>query len=259
MRHTFATTEPVELLLEIQAGTMTVHASPTTEVALDVTAHGGDDHAVTVERAGRQIRVIGPRGIGLFRRGSHIDIRASVPEGTDLVVRTGSADLQVTGSIADVDIRTGSGDMAIGLTTGSVRATAGSGDVRLGSVAADAAINAGSGDIVIERAGGRVLVKSGSGDVVVRTCAADVSATTGSGDIHLGRLTVGTTTVRTGTGDVLVAVTDGVPVWTDIAAGGGVTSTLTPRGEPGPGQPFVTVRGQVGTGSVRLIDAGTDA
>lgn len=256
MRHTFDVTEPIELTLEIQSGTLTVHAGPTAEVVIDVTARNGEDDAITVDRVGRQIRVIGPRGVGLFRRISQVEVVATIPEGSDLVVRTGSGDLQVSGTLANADIRTGSGDVTIASMSGSVQATAGSGDITLGTVHAEATINAGSGDIVIDRAGGPVLLKSGSGDVVVRACATDVQAITGSGDIHLGRFTAGTATVRTGTGDVLVAIADGVPVWTDLTAGGGVSSRLTPRGEPGPGQAYVTVRGQLGTGSVRLVDAG---
>jgi len=250
MQRTFTTTEPVDLVLEIQAGDVTITATETTETTVSVSGAAADE--VRVEQDGRSVSVIGPRLEGIFRRSPELDVAITLPTGSSLAVKVGSADVEARGTFGSLRAKAGSGDIAVGRLTLASRAVSGSGDLRVDR--ADAAFEAtsGSGDILVGASAGGIQAKVGSGEIEVGSISGDVTATTGSGDIRIRSLGAGEARLRTGSGDIRVGVPDGVPVWTDINAHGGVTSTLSSRGAPAVGEPFVAVRAQVGSGSVHL-------
>ena len=253
MNRTFDTPEPIELVVEIQSGDITLTAAPTRETTVAVGGAGAD--AVRVEQDGRTVSVLGPRPDGLFRRTPSVTVAVTAPERSRLRLRTGSADATAEGRFGGVDAKSGSGDLSFDVVSEPSILVTGSGDLRVERADAPLETVSGSGDVVIGTAAEGLRVKMGSGDVVVGSARGGVSASTGSGDIRIRSLAAGEARLRTGTGDAWVGVPGGLPVWTDILAHGGVTSALEARGEPAEGEPFVAIRAQVGTGSVHLEQA----
>ncbi len=250
MRQTFTTPEPVDLVVEIQAGEVTITAAPTHESTVSIAGTGAEQ--VRVEQDGRTLSVIGPRAEGLLRRTPSLDVAVTVPEDGQVRLRTGSADVTVRGRCGEVQAKTGSGDIALESVTGPSRLVTGSGDQRVDRADGPLEASSGSGDIHIGAAAGGLRAKVGSGEIVVDSVLGDVTATTGSGDIRIRSLGAGEARLRTGSGDAWVGVPDGLAVWTDISSHGGVTSGLASRGAPAEGEPFVAIRAQVGSGTVHL-------
>ena len=122
----------------------------------------------------------------------------------------------------------------------------GSGDLSIEAYTVSLSATTGSGDVTIASADQPCQVKAGSGDVLVHGSAADLDVGTGSGDVTLASVAGGRVRVRAGSGDLRVAVQDGIPVWTQVSALGDVTNRLTPRGTPQDGQGHVELRAQVG-------------
>ena len=90
------------------------HRRPTpTESRVELTGRHADEVQV-VQLDGRDLRVIAPaRRTGFFSADDDsLFATITVPTGSDLAVRTGSADLGVVGEIGSSRVKTGSGDVA---------------------------------------------------------------------------------------------------------------------------------------------------
>jgi DUF4097 and DUF4098 domain-containing protein YvlB len=268
--YAFETHHPVELYVENGKGYVEVRAADTTEshVRLD----GPDADEVRVDLAGRRLSVVAPqlRG-GFLGGGRRLDVVVTVPIGSDLVTKLGSADLQASGPLGAAQVRSGSGDVTLAETGGPALLETGSGDVRVERAAAPLRVKSGSGDVEIGVAGDDTTVSTGSGDVHVRTADGPVAAKTGSGDLRIGRAAthVGLTTgsgdlqvdevtggrvqVKGASGDVRVGVPAGLPVWTDVkTVTGRIRSTLQGAGQPEPGAPYVELLATTVSGDILL-------
>ena len=254
MIRTFDTPEPVDLFVEIHNGDITVRASDSQTTTVEVV---GDETDIRVEHDGSAVRVIGPKvsGLGFFRRTVGATIRATVPATSSAVIRTASADCTLAGDLRSIDVRSASGDIVTTGRPGALTLLSGSGDLSIEAYTVSLSATTGSGDVTIASADQPCQVKAGSGDVLVHGSAADLDVGTGSGDVTLASVAGGRVRVRAGSGDLRVAVQDGIPVWTQVSALGDVTNRLTPRGTPQDGQGHVELRAQVGSGDVTLADA----
>ncbi|MFD8992289.1 DUF4097 family beta strand repeat-containing protein [Streptomyces goshikiensis] len=147
------------------------------------------------------VRITGNSGSTVVQGGSPIEITAIVPEGSSLVGRTHSADIETLGAMLNVGGHTQSGDLRVtsasqvvaSTQSGDVRVEVAeniavktqSGDIRLGRTDVVEA-SAMSGDITIADFGGSARLKTMSGDVEVHaTAGGDLSVTTMSGDIDV--------------------------------------------------------------------------
>jgi DUF4097 and DUF4098 domain-containing protein YvlB len=269
--HEFETHQPVELYVENGKGLVEVRAADTTESRVELDGPDADD--VQVELEGRQLSVIAPKHRGGFLGGDRrLDVVVTVPAGSDLATKLGSADLETTGSLGAAQVRSGSGDVTLADLGGPAIVETGSGDVRIEHASAALRVKSGSGDVEIDLAGAEVSVSTGSGDVVVRAADGPVAAKTGSGDLRIGRAAthVGLTTgsgdlqvdevtggrvqVKGASGDVRVGVPAGLPVWTDVSTvTGRIHSTLEGAGKPEPGEDYVEVRVKTVSGDVDLV------
>jgi DUF4097 and DUF4098 domain-containing protein YvlB len=271
--HRFETHRPVDLYVELGKGSLVVRATDTTET--EVVVNGRDADHVEVEQDGDQISVIAPKqraGVfGLDRE--RLDVTVTLPGGSNLAARTGSADVTVEGEIAAGRLKTGSGDLDVQLLTGPGEVTTGSGDVRVGEACAELRVKSGSGDLDIARAGaalsvstgsgdveigaagGPVVVKTGSGDLDVAEAHGDISFMTGSGDLHVRRTHRGRVTVKGASSDVLLGIPAGTPVWTDISTvSGEIRSRLAGAGQPEDGADHVEVRAKTVSGDIVLTE-----
>ena len=268
--HQFETHRPVHLFTEIAKGSVAVAATDTTESRVEIA--GRDADQVSVLQSGDQITVVAPRHRGGFLGGeSRLDVTITVPTGSDVTVKTGSADISVTGSVnggrlksgsgnveldtvtAPATVETGSGDIKVEAAVADLRVKSGSGDVQIGRADATMAASTGSGDVRIGAAEGATVIKTGSGDVEIIRSAHDVSMTTGSGDLVVRAAQRGRLTFKGASSDVRVGVPAGTPVWTDITTvAGDVRSSLVGVGEPAAGADHVEVRARTVSGDIVL-------
>ncbi|QCW52097.1 DUF4097 domain-containing protein [Nocardioides dongxiaopingii] len=268
--HQFETHQPVEVYVEIGKGAVEVHATDTVETR--VTLDGPDAAETLVELDGDRLRIIAPRQRGGFLGGERrLDVVVTVPDGSGVVTKLGSADLHVTGTIGTCHLRSGSGDVRVqdvagaGLVetgsgditlvsvTGSLRVKSGSGDVTIGTAGSDAAVSTGSGDVQIRESNGATAVKTGSGDLHIGQARTDVGLTTGSGDLQIASVSAGRVQVKGASGDVRVGIPAGVPVWTDVSTvTGRIHSTLEGAGQPEDGADYVELRAKTVSGDIVL-------
>lgn len=270
--HHFDTPRPVHLFVEIGKGSVTVDATDTTETHVQV--NGRDADQVHVSQDGDQVSVVAPkqRG-GIFGGDNRLDVAVTLPTDSDVTVRTGSADVTVTGSVAGGQVKSGSGNVRFESSSAALVVQTGSGDIHVESSAADLKVKSGSGDVVVLGLGsaasvstgsgdvklgntrGAVVVKTGSGDLEVREATSDVAYMTGSGDLTVGTAYRGRISVKGASGDVTVGVPAGVPVFTDISTvSGQIRSNLPGVGEPKDGAEHVEVRAKTVSGDVVLAE-----
>lgn len=271
MEHSFETHEPVSLYVELGKGSLTVTAEETQQTT--VTVSGPHAEEVAVEQSGNQISVVAPRrGIGFLGGGEpSLDVRVTVPEASDLITKTGSADQTATGSFGlakvksgsgdvrfdrfagHVVIDTGSGDIVIGEVGADLRIKSGSGDVEVGNVAGTVGVSTGSGDIKVGATRAAAMIKSGSGDLSIQSAESDVSLSSASGDLTVATMHRGSLTAKNASGDIRVGIPAGTPVWTDISSlTGRIGSDLEGAGQPEPGQDYVEVRAKTISGDIVL-------
>lgn len=269
--HTFDTPGPVQLHVENGSGHIDVTAADvrTTEVRIE----GRTADQVQVVQDHDRISVVAPKNRGLFGD-QKLAMDIVVPTDSRVVLRSGSADVRVTGQVANASVKsgsgdvsiervagvgsidTGSGDVSLSAVDGDLRVRSGSGDINAEHLAATTSISTGSGDIRVGRAGGPVVVKTGSGDLDIAQAEADVTMTTGSGDTVIRHVVRGRVTSKGASGDVRIGVPAGTPVWTDITTlSGAVRSGLEGVGEPEPGADYVEIRATTVSGDVHLMPA----
>ena len=149
MENTFETAGPVRLHVENEAGLVSISAreTATTVVSLEADTPAAEElveHSAVECRssAGRHVvavKIPSLRGKRFLRRDA-VTVRVEVPEGSDVKVLVGSADVEITGSINTADL------------------VSSSGDISTDDVAADAAAKTASGDITIGAVGGHLRV-----------------------------------------------------------------------------------------------------
>lgn len=269
-QHNFETHEPVDLFVEIGKGSVDITATETTESRIDIA--GRDAEQVTVEQSGKRISVVAPRQrSGFFGGDSKLDVTVTVPFNSELAVRTGSADITVSGTVGTSQLKTGSGDVRtddlsgpalvetgsgdvdIQVANAELRVKSGSGRVRVGHAESSVAASTGSGDVEIGTSNGPAAVKTGSGDLRVVDANTDVSLVTGSGDLMVGTAHRGRFTMKGASGDVHIGIPAGLPVWTDISTlSGSIRSDLESAGEPAEGADHVELRAKTVSGDIVL-------
>jgi DUF4097 and DUF4098 domain-containing protein YvlB len=266
----FETHEPVDLFVELGKGRVDITATDTTESRVEIA--GRDADQVEVDQSGRQISVVAPRQRAGFLGGDgRLDVTIAVPLESDVFVKTGSADVTVTGTVGTTKIKTGSGDVRtddlagpalvetgsgdvdVKVASAELRVKSGSGGVRVGHAESAVAASTGSGDVEIGTSNGPAAVKTGSGDLKVIDANTDVSLVTGSGDLLVGTAHRGRFTMKGASGDVHIGIPAGLPVWTDVSTlSGSIRSNLESAGEPVEGADHVELRAKTVSGDIVL-------
>lgn len=270
MQKSFSTPGPVSLYVELRSGDVVVTTADTEETVVEVT--GPDEDGVSVDQRGDEIAVVARGGLGgLFGSGGRgVRVAVTVPHESRLATKLGSADVRVDGRLGDTDLRsgsgdlrldvvakasveTGSGDLQVACVTGRLRVKSGSGNITVERLDGQAEISTGSGDVLVGSSAEPVVVKSGSGDLRVRDAGDDVALNTASGDLVVDRMARGRLSAKNASGDIVVGVPAGVPVWTDISTlTGSVRSTLQGAGQPAEGQDHVELRAKTVSGDITL-------
>jgi DUF4097 and DUF4098 domain-containing protein YvlB len=252
---TFPAPEGLTASIELGSGLVNVTAADVTEaVVMLAPSSPGDSDALDliarsrVDLHGSTLRIDVPRVTG-FRPHPDVVVEATVPTGSSLSVKSGSADVRLTGTYSETSVKTGSGDVWVDAGS-TVQVGTGSGEVQLGLVDT-ASVKAASGSVSVERArhnldlttasgtihvaelGGDARLHSASGDVEVGASAGEVSVKTASGAISV-RARRGEVKARSATGNVVVAVADGTPTLLDCSS---VTGTMRSELEPSEAPP----------------------
>ncbi|MFW2333054.1 DUF4097 family beta strand repeat-containing protein [Ilumatobacter sp.] len=161
------------------------------------------------------------------RRVRRARVVVELPSGSDVEIRSASADVVLIGAFGSTKIRTMSGDVRAGAVTRLDVDTA-SGAARADAVASTAACNTASGDVEMGEVGGPLTIGTASGNVRVALAADDVEIGTASGDVRIGRFDGSSLTVKCISGDVSVGLPSGIRVEPDISTLAGRTSLPTP-------------------------------
>ena len=268
--HSFHTPGPVDLYVENGSGTVIITALDTEESVVNVSGRAADE--VTVTQDGSHLSVVAPqRRAGFFQGDSALQMAITVPTSSEMLVKTGSADITVEGTAgasqiksgsgqvvldrlaAPAQLETGSGDITVQAAHGELRVKSGSGDVVINRTESAVAVSTGSGDVRLGTTSGPAVVKTGSGDFRVVEAGGDVSLSTGSGDLLVDTARRGRVTLKGASGDVRIGIPAGIPVWTDInTLSGRIRSDLPGVGEPAEGAEHIEIRAKTVSGDVVL-------
>jgi hypothetical protein len=252
LEQSFHTPLPLELEVGIPSGDIEVETTEGEESNITV---DGDDRLleeVEIRHDGNRL-VVAYRGKGKLGFslsplslvfGSELRVRASVPHGAEVKVKTASADTRLDGHFGQVGVNSVSGDLRVrGEIAGKANVKTVSGDADLDHVDGDLSAHTVSGDLRIGPVTGSAETKTVSGDIRFQSVAAgDVRFTSVSGDVEIG-------------------IADGSAVDVDAGSTSGDLSSEVPlasepqyaEGEPAP---TVVLRGRTVSGDVKVFRAG---
>jgi DUF4097 and DUF4098 domain-containing protein YvlB len=249
LEHSFHTPLPLTLEVSIASGDIDVETSETEETSLTI---DGDERlleSLEVRQDGNRVVVTQQtkgwkHGFSFSVGNGGLEVRARVPHGAAVKVKTASADTELAGSFGKVDVNSASGD---------VRAR--------GEIAENATVKTVSGDVELDRVDGDLSVQCVSGDVKVRAAAGGVDTKSVSGDIRLEGLTAGDVRFSSVSGDIEIGIAQGSLIDVDAGSTSGDLSSEVPlANEPLLGEdgiaPTVVLRGRTVSGDVRVFRAG---
>jgi hypothetical protein len=252
LERTFHTPLPLELEVGIPSGGIEVETTEGEESNITV---DGDERLleeVEIRQDGNRV-VITYRGKGKFGfslspftlvfGANDLRVRASVPHGAGVKVKTASADTELEGHFGPLGVNSVSGDVRVS-----------------GEIAGGASVKTVSGDAELERVDGDLSAQTVSGDVRVGPVAGSADAKTVSGDIRFEAVASGDVRFTSVSGDIEVGIAQGSAVDVDAGSTSGDLSSEVPLGsEPvaGEGEPAPTVvlRGRTVSGDVKVFRA----
>lgn len=250
LHETFTTPLPLELGVAIPSGHIEIETTDGEETTVTV---DGDERLlseVELRQEGNRV-VVSYQGKAKFGFslapfslvfGNDITVRATIPHGGSVSVKTASADTRITGRISDLEVKSVSGDVRVrGELAGGATIKTVSGDAELPAVSGDISLQSVSGDLRVGPVGGSAETKTVSGDIRVEAMSAgDARFTSVSGDIEIG-------------------IAQGSAVDVDAGSTSGDLSSEVPLGSDpsavvGSG-PTVVVRGRTVSGDVKVFRA----
>jgi Putative adhesin len=251
LERTYTTPLPLELDVGIPSGDIEVETVEGEESSITV---DGDDRLleeVEIRQDGDRV-VVSYRGKGKIGFslspfaivfGNELKVRASIPHGAGVKVKTASADTDLEGHFGPLGINSVSGDFRL-----------------RGEVAGDASLKTVSGDAELERVDGDLSVQTVSGDVRSGPVAGSANAKTVSGDIRFDAVIAGDVRFTSVSGDVEIGIAEGSSVDVDAGSTSGDLSSEVPLGsEPVQGEgasaPTVVLRGRTVSGDVKVFRA----
>jgi hypothetical protein len=252
LEQSFHTPLPLELEVGIPSGDVEVETTEGEESNITV---DGDDRLleeVEIRHDGNRL-VVAYRGkskLGFSLSplslvfGSELRVRASVPHGAEVKVKTASADTRLDGQFGPVGVNSVSGDLRV-----------------RGEIAGNANVKTVSGDADLDHVDGDMSAHTVSGDLRIGPVTGSAETKTVSGDIRFQSVTAGDVRFSSVSGDVEIGIAHGSAVDVDAGSTSGDLSSEVPLGnEPvqGEGEPAPTVvlRGRTVSGDVKVFRAG---
>ena len=263
MEKTFETPGDVRLYVENEVGHVAISTGVTqaTQVTLEPDTAGAEEliGRATVEcrTSGRRHMVVVkiPRQGMRFMRRNGVTVRVDLPQGSDVNVMAGSADVDINGPVGTAELATSSGDITADDVVGDFESKTASGDIIVGAVGGDLKVHTASGDLRCSAVAGRSMFATASGDLEVGAAENQVEVKATSGDVRLGELAhgarvqnvsgdirvlalgEGTLHVRSVSGSVSVGIVKDVDLHVDIETlSGEIRSDIPLDDSPGPGR-----------------------
>ena len=143
----------------------------------------GSDRALQTIDIGQQGDTVSVSSRKKFGFLSGVDVKVTVPPGTELKAKLASAGLVVDVPLERLTVSVGAGDVKVGDVASDAELHSASGDIRVGRIGGDAKVAVASGDIRINEILGDATIKSGSGDVEVAQAKGRCECKTASGDV----------------------------------------------------------------------------
>jgi DUF4097 and DUF4098 domain-containing protein YvlB len=232
----FPATEPIDLLVEVTAGSVRITAEQTQTVTVDVRPtrpdHQSDELAAEVQvdfADGRLEIVESSQPHNWIRFNSGLDVSVALPAGSRCWVTTATAAVNVSGELGSLAAKSISGEVVAGAITGNAEVSTTSGRIGISETAGDVSAKSASGAVDLGHVGGDVGVNTVSGKVEIGVAAADVTVRSASGRVKIGRLSRGRAEIVTVSGDIKVHIAKGAGVYLDMSSlSGRVTSELEP-------------------------------
>ena len=186
----------------------------------------------------------------LFFSSCSVDYQVTAPAPVELIVDSGSGDLNALGLIGGVNLKTSSGSIEVegvigetSLETGSgdirglrdfdvpaITATTSSGSIQIEGDAGEASLETGSGDIqALDLNAQSFTAIASSGTIEVEGVVGETFLETGSGDINSESLTTTALTASTSSGSVNLALID-APTRVEVSIGSGDAHLVVPEG-----------------------------
>jgi DUF4097 and DUF4098 domain-containing protein YvlB len=251
LERTFHTPLPLELEVGIPSGDIEVETTEGEESNITV---DGDERLleeVEIRHDGDRL-LVAYRGKGKFGFslsplslvfGSELRVRASLPHGAGVKVKTASADTDLQGHFGPLGINSVSGD---------VRAR--------GEIVGGASLKTVSGDADLDRVEGDLSAHTVSGDLRIGPIAGSADLKTVSGDLRLQSVTVGDVRFSSVSGDIEIGIASGSALDVDAGSTSGDLSSEVPlASEPVAGEgeaaPTVVLRGRTVSGDVKVFRA----
>ncbi|MET9227491.1 DUF4097 family beta strand repeat-containing protein [Lentzea sp. NPDC003310] len=262
----YATPEPISVLLDIYAGHVQFVATDRTTTNVEVRPTDSSDSSdveaarkTTVDYADGVLMVRGPkRTFDFSKKTRSVDVVVELPAGSkvDADVTAGSVRTIGVLGVTEVDMSagnihldrtgqlkadTGAGYVKIGAVVGNAEVKTGSGHLRVGTVHGSLVVKNSNGHIDVGSVDGDLRARSANGDINVERAGSLVEARTAMGSIEVGEVVRDTVTLNTAMGGIEVGIAHGTAAWIDAKTSfGRVTNSL--EGSDGPGTSAETVK-----------------
>jgi hypothetical protein len=257
---TYPAPGPVSVFVDLVAGALTVTATDTDEVTVDVrpsdpskNQHVKSAEQTRVEFTDGRLVVHQPKTLAhysWFGSGISVDVTIKVPAGSSLEVQSPYASVRADGALGRTSVKTSYGDVTLDqveqpfLHTGYGAITArrivgdadivGAGRIRIGAIEGAATIKNKYEGTAIGLVTGRLEVNASYGDIDVDHALAPVAARTAYGRVRVGEVVRGTVQVDTSYGGLEIGIRDGSAAWLDLSSDHGVVrNTLEAADGPG--------------------------
>jgi len=186
---------PTRVEASIDNGNIEVSADGSQGDAVRVTATVWDRERVNyhTEREGDTVKIVASVNGGAGSSGQEdrrADIRVSVPQDTELVLKTSNGSIKVSGVTGQVSASTSNGAVSVSRVSGDVEVEASNGRVELDDVTGQVKVETSNGPIGFNgtlRPGSSNSLKSSNGDVevtLVDTAGVEVDAAASNGRVR---------------------------------------------------------------------------
>lgn len=256
----FDVTGTLHLRLRMRSGDVHVTQTEASEATVQVTGERDSDE-ISIEHeptgSGDTRLQITQRADGWAFRRRGIDVAITVPSGSIVDLGSGSGDITVDGTVAELKVQSGSGDVSVARVTDGGRVRSASGDVRVGAVDGDLTVTTASGEIEVGSVGGRLEARTSSGEIEVGATTGPTLAMSASGDIEIASVGADLT-LRSVSGDIHVGVPAGTRIWFDVSSTSGDTVSELDAAE-GTGEASFEIKATSVSGDIRIRRAAAPA
>lgn len=274
---TFATPEPISVVLALIVGDARVIASDRTDTVVDVSPSDRSSEAdvkaaaqTRVEYARGQLLVRAPKPrmhYGRFGDGGSIAVVIALPAGSHVHGYAAMADFRGEGRLGEcrfktatghiwldhtgpLQVNTGAGSITVDRAVGHAE-VAGSGEVRIRGIDGAAVIKNLNGGTWIGEVTGDLRGSAANGDISVDRAHASIAASTANGNIRIGEVVRGSVALGTAFGALEVGIHEGTAALLDVRTQhGSVRNSLAASDGPEPSDETVEVRARTAYGDI---------